>query len=292
MSYTQALRKAILADYPRELCCARSFLIGLMLPTAECIAGATVFDLVGDEASSYAARLIDTVYHVSATFSNRRGGGGARRVCFSSKAAEKLLTEASHDGFETDKRFKCPLCAQYFFRGLFLSCGMMCDPTSELRMEFTPKLRADILLHTFRGVGVLPLTAMRAGRTVLYFRSGTALLDMLGQMQLLDAMYALSDTLIIRDLKNQETRSTNCIVKNLRTSSAARAEQLTAIRRLQEKNLLSGLTDDLRRTALLLLENSDDSLAMLAMKSNPPVTKSGIYHRLLKIMEYAKEMQV
>ncbi|MDY3864803.1 MAG: DNA-binding protein WhiA [Eubacteriales bacterium] len=263
-----------------------------MLPTAECIAGATVFDLVGDEASSYAARLIDTVYHVSATFSNRRGGGGARRVCFSSKAAEKLLTEASHDGFETDKRFKCPLCAQYFFRGLFLSCGMMCDPTSELRMEFTPKLRADILLHTFRGVGVLPLTAMRAGRTVLYFRSGTALLDMLGQMQLLDAMYALSDTLIIRDLKNQETRSTNCIVKNLRTSSAARAEQLTAIRRLQEKNLLSGLTDDLRRTALLLLENSDDSLAMLAMKSNPPVTKSGIYHRLLKIMEYAKEMQV
>lgn len=127
MSYTQALRKAILADYPRELCCARSFLIGLMLPTAECIAGATVFDLVGDEASSYAARLIDTVYHVSATFSNRRGGGGARRVCFSSKAAEKLLTEASHDGFETDKRFKCLLCAQYFFRGLFLSCGMMCD---------------------------------------------------------------------------------------------------------------------------------------------------------------------
>ena len=84
MSYTQALRKAILADFPRELCCARSFLIGLMLPTAECIAGATVFDLVGDEASSYAARLIDTVYHVSATFSNRRGGGGARRVCFSS----------------------------------------------------------------------------------------------------------------------------------------------------------------------------------------------------------------
>ena len=281
MSYTQALRKAILADFPRELCCARSFLIGLMLPTAECIAGATVFDLVGDEASSYAARLIDTVYHVSATFSNRRGGGGARRVCFSSKAAEKLLTEASHDGFETDKRFKCLLCAQYFFRGLFLSCGMMCDPTSELRMEFTPKLRADILLHTFRGVGVLPLTAMRAGRTMLYFRSGTALLDMLGQMQLLDAMYALSDTLIIRDLKNQETRSTNCIVKNLRTSSVARAEQLTAIRRLQEKNLLSGLTDDLRRTALLLLENSDDSLAMLAMKSNPPVTKSGIYHRLL-----------
>ena len=292
MSYTQELRKAIIADSPREICCARSFLIGMMFPTAKRNDGETVFDVVGNESSAYAIRLIDTVYHVPATVYNRRGGGGARQIRFSSKAAEKLLTEASHNDFETEKRFKCPLCAQYFFRGLFLSCGMMCEPTSELRMEFTPKLRDFILLRTFREAGLVPLTATRAGRTVLYFRSGTSLLDMLGQMQLLDAMYALSDTLIIRDLKNQETRSTNCIVKNLRISSAARAEQLTAIRRLQEKNLLTGLTDDLRRTALLFLENSDDSLAVLALKSNPPVTKSGIYHRLLKIMDYAREMQI
>lgn len=292
MSYTQTLREAILSDFPREICCARSFLIGMMLPTAKCDDGETVFDVVGNESSVYATRLIDAVYHASAATGNRRGGGGARQVRFSSKAAEKLLTEASHDDFETDKRFKCPLCAQYFFRGLFLSCGMMCEPTTELRMEFTPKVRDPILLRSFCAAGLSPLTTTRAGRRVLYFRSGSSLLDMLGQMQLLDAMYALSDTLIIRDLKNQETRSTNCIVKNLRTSSAARAEQLTAIRRLQEKNLLTGLTDDLRRTALLLLENSDDSLAVLALKSNPPVTKSGIYHRLLKIMEYAKEMQI
>lgn len=291
MSYTQEIRKAITADQPRELCCARSALIGMMLPSARCEDDKTVFDLVGD-ATTYAVSLIERVYHTAATVRNRRGGGGARSVRFASKAADKLLTEADRDDFVVADRFKCPACSQSFFRGLFLSCGMMCEPQRELRMEFTVARRAGVLQSVFQTAGLSPLTTARGNRTVLYFRAGPSLMDMLGQMQLLDTMYELSDILIIRDLKNQETRSTNCIVKNLRSSSAARAEQLATVRRLLDKNLLSGLSDDLRRTALLLLENADDSLAGLAMKSNPPVTKSGIYHRLLKIMEYAKEMHV
>lgn len=291
MSYTQRIRKTIIANHPRELCCARSALIGMILPSARHDGEQTVFDLAG-ETSDYAIYLIERVYHTVATIRCRRGGGGARTVSFSSKAADKLLSEADRDGFSVSDRFKCPECAQNYFRGLFLSCGMMCEPQRELRMEFNVKVRAGIIRGVVQSSGLTPLETKRGDRTVLYFRSGTCLMDMLGQMQLLDTMYELSDTLIIRDLKNQETRSTNCIVKNLRISSAARAEQLAAVRRLRDKNLLSGLSDDLRRTALLLLENPDDSLAGLAMKSNPPVTKSGIYHRLLKIMEYAKEMQV
>lgn len=291
MSYTQEIRKAIIADQPRELCCARSALIGMMLPSARVEDGQTVFDLV-DDASAYAVSLIQRVYHTEAIVHNRRGGGGARRLCFASKAADKLLTEADRAGFAVADRFKCPVCGQYFFRGLFLSCGMMCEPQRELRMEFTVRARSDALRSAFQSAGLFPLISVRGNRTVLYIRAGSSLMDVLGQMQLLDALYELSDTLIIRDLKNQETRSTNCIVKNLRASSAARAEQLATVRRLREKNLLSGLSDDLRRTALLLLENPDDSLTGLAMKSNPPVTKSGIYHRLLKITEYAKEMHV
>lgn len=292
MSYTQEIRKAILTEYPRELCCARSSLIGMLLPSAHVISGETVFDLSGDKSVSYAIHLIDHIYHVPATVHTRRGGGGARYITFVSKAADKLISEADREDFTVLDRFKCPACAQYFFRGLFLSCGMMCDPKTELRMEYTPKVRIGVLRNAFLTAGLSPLCAKRGERDVLYFRSGSYLMDILGQMQLLDAMYALSDTLIIRDLKNQETRSTNCILKNLRTSSASRAEQLTIVRALKEKNLLSGLTDDLRRTALLLLENEDDSLAGLAMKSNPPVTKSGIYHRLLKIMKYAQEMNL
>lgn len=292
MSYTQELRKTISADRPRELCCARSSLIGMILASARGLAEVTAFDLAGDDCAAYAMDLIDRVYHVPAVVRNRRGGGGARCIQFVSKAADKLLSEAEHPGFSVAARFKCSSCAQYFFRGLFLACGMMCEPKSELRMEFTPKAHIPALRTAFLTAGLTPLETMRGGRTVFYFRSGSYLMDILGQMQLLDAMYALSDTLIIRDLKNQETRSTNCIVKNLRASSAVRAEQLAAVRMLKEKNLLSGLTDDLRRTAMLLLENGDDSLAGLAMKSNPPVTKSGMYHRLLKIMEYAKEMQL
>lgn len=290
MSHTLSIRKAIMESEPREPCCARSMLIGLLLQSGVAAGTEICFDVSGAPVAAYTARLIQRVYRAEASIRTRKGGGGARSVRFSSKAGEKLLTEADKPTFSVRERYKCPTCHTYFLQGAFLAAGRICDPIRELRLEFSPRYRIDALVRDLTEAGIPPLVATRGGRALCYYRSGAAIMDILGQMQLLDAMYAFSDTLIVRDLKNQETRSTNCIVKNLKASSTARAEQLSAVRALASRSLLSGLPDDLYDTAMLLLDHPDDSLAGLAQRSVPPISKSGIHHRLLRIMAYAKQV--
>lgn len=289
MSYAGELKTTILGDEPKDLCCARACLLGMTLPTAT-VAGDEISCALTVASSDFFRSLAERVYHTEISVENRRGGGGACRVSFRSKAAAKLLCDPTGDALTPTNIWKCPSCSTYFLRGLFLACGYICDPAKELRLEWSPGYRSEQIAVLLGELGFTPLRSKRARREVFFFRSGALLMDLLGKMQLLDAMYALSDALIIRDLKNQETRSTNCIIKNLRVSSDARTEQIKVVRRLRDKNLLTSLPDDLRRTAELLIENSDDSLAQLAMKSVPPLTKSGVYHRLLKIMRYAEEV--
>ena len=52
------------------------------------------------------------------------------------------------------------------------------------------------------------------------------------------------------------------------------------LRRLEEENLLSSLPDELSAAARLRLEYPEASLAHLAAMSVPPITKSGMNHRL------------
>ena len=47
------------------------------------------------------------------------------------------------------------------------------------------------------------------------------------------------------------------------------------------------LPQELRETALLRLEYDNDSLSVLAGRHVPPITKSGLTHRLRRIVEIA-----
>ena len=66
----------------------------------------------------------------------------------------------------------------------------------------------------------------------------------------------------------------------------AGARQTAAIRYLAEQELLLSLSDDLRYTAHLRLDNPETTLTELAAMHSPPITKSGLNHRLEKIMAF------
>jgi len=52
--------------------------------------------------------------------------------------------------------------------------------------------------------------------------------------------------------------------------------------------LFEAMPEELRYTALLREENPDVSLPELAQKHNPTLTKSGLNHRLQKIIAFAE----
>ena len=73
------------------------------------------------------------------------------------------------------------------------------------------------------------------------------------------------------------------------TSSAQ--NQIRAIRWFIDADLFSSLDEDLQATALLRLENPEASVQELADMHSKAVSKSGVYHRLQKIVSLCQKKQ-
>jgi DNA-binding protein WhiA len=74
--------------------------------------------------------------------------------------------------------------------------------------------------------------------------------------------------------------------------SVAAGRVVRVIERLAEDKLLSSLPEELESVARIRLENPEASLSQLASMTTPPITKSGLNHRLQKVMEYAARMGI
>ena len=87
----------------------------------------------------------------------------------------------------------------------------------------------------------------------------------------------------------QAARAANCDEHNGERMLDAAQKQAEAIRRLSLKQGLFTLPPALREIARLRLENPDLSLKELGEMLDPPVGKSGINHRMRRLMEIAGE---
>ena len=62
---------------------------------------------------------------------------------------------------------------------------------------------------------------------------------------------------------------------------------MSAIEYLRDNGLLDKLPEDVRKTASLRYDNPQASLSELSEMSMPKLTKSGMNHRLKRIVEFA-----
>ena len=88
-----------------------------------------------------------------------------------------------------------------------------------------------------------------------------------------------------RQLRGEENRATNCLTKNISKTVSAAVRQTEAIRALQKSGRLSQLPDGVQETAALRLQNPEASLEELRALHDPPITKSGLNHRLKRLLE-------
>ena len=63
------------------------------------------------------------------------------------------------------------------------------------------------------------------------------------------------------------------------------------IKLIQNKIGISSLPENLQEIALLRVENEDMSLKELGEMLNPPISKSGVNHRLKKIEQIANDLK-
>ena len=94
-----------------------------------------------------------------------------------------------------------------------------------------------------------------------------------------------------KQVRNQTNRQTNCDTANLGKTARANAQTLKAIRFLEEQGALKTLPEALQQAAARRLEYPDLSLAALCGCFDPPMSKSGLSHRMKKLEALADALR-
>ena len=187
---------------------------------------------------------------------------------------------------------ECDQCPAAFVRGAFLSCGTMTNPEVDYHLEFSvPFLNLSRDLVTLlRELGLSAKQARRAGGYVVYFKESESIEDCLTLMGATSAALELMGVKMVKDIRNNINRVTNCESANIDKTVAAAAVQSEALRKIERTVGLDALPEELREIAHLRLENPELSLRELGEALDRPLTRSGVNHRLRRILEFAEKL--
>ena len=292
MSFADTVRVDLLSVPIKKNCCRRSLICGLFLaavPDPE-QKGGSVARFGNAAIADFGAEQLQIQFSKEAT---RRKIGFCGKyyeeVSFASPSFRRQL-EHLHSPEVTDLSAvfgsQCGECNSAFLRGLFLSCGTMNDPQKPVHLEFSvPEACRATVAAFFEAIGYPARQMARKNRIGFYFKQSATVEDLMALMGAHRVIFDVINTRIEREIRNHENRATNCETRNLARMVSASAKQVEAIEHLVETGKLNNLSEELRETARLRLENPDSSLDELTLLHNPPITKSGLNHRLRRLLD-------
>lgn len=184
-------------------------------------------------------------------------------------------------------------CKRAYIRGAFICTGSVTDPEKNYHLEFsnTDYDHCVDLKKLILSFGIEAKIVERKNHYVLYIKEGEQIVDMLNIMSAHKALMELENVRIVKDLRNNLNRIVNCEAANINKVVSAAVKQINAIEYIRNTVGLNYLSPQLREMAKLRLEYPDMSLKELGTKLNPPVGKSGVNHRLSKIMKIEKQLK-
>lgn len=186
--------------------------------------------------------------------------------------------------------FKCQSCQAAFVRGVFLACGTVTNPDKSyhLEMSFSSEQLAENITSLLAEIGLEPKSTPRKNESILYYKDSESIESFLAYIGANTAAFTIMNKKIERELRSSANRIANGELANLGKTVAAAGDQIAAINALKASGEIERMPDELKITALLRLENFDATLSQLAALHDPPITKSGVNHRLKKIMEWGQ----
>ncbi len=182
-------------------------------------------------------------------------------------------------------------CQRAYIRAVFLSCGSVRDPSGGYTMEFafsdTEKAQAFRSILDKQAVPYHIRT--RRNDELVTLTDGETVADMLAMMGAPLSRLSFEDQRIIRGGSARATRALNCDTANLNRQLQKAEEQIRMIRVYETTRSLSTLPDSLAETARIRLEHPSASLEELGTYFTKQLTKSGVSHRMEKLMDKIKE---
>lgn len=209
----------------------------------------------------------------------------------------KLLSEFGHSADQFSLRINRAnisddCCFFSFVRGVFLACGTVSSPEKNYHLEFViPFLKlSNDLYSLLQEMGFEPKHVLRKGYHVIYFKDSESIEDLLTSMGATNSTLRLIGVKIQKDMRNRINRRVNFETANISRAVNAGGIQVDAIRKIEKEKGIDFLSPGLREVALLRLENPSASLNEMEELLEGKLSKSGINHRLNRIVKIAEEI--
>ena len=135
------------------------------------------------------------------------------------------------------------------------------------------------------------LKAKRNDKTVLYLRKSEAIEDFFANIGATSLAFDIMNSKINKELINIANRITNCDAANINKAVAAANKYNEVITKLIETKCISMLSPQLQEMAYKRIENKELSFLELGKQFAPPISKSGVHHRLEKILAFYEELK-
>lgn len=177
--------------------------------------------------------------------------------------------------------------------GAFLACGNVSDPEKSYHLEFAVREQplAEELGELLEGIAPGGRVIFRRGAYVLYYKECGQIEDILTLMGASRACLTMIDVEMLKEVRNQAMRATNCETANIDKTVKAASGQTADIQLILERQGLESLPDPLQEAALLRLEHPELSLRELAEVFPTPISRSGVHHRLAQLGRIAAKIR-
>lgn len=209
--------------------------------------------------------------------------------------AEKIVRKFGELSGQADSLLvKNSCCRRAYLRGAFLGCGSMSDPKKSYHMEFVLNYpeQAEQIREIIGDFGIEAKIVRRKKYYVVYVKEGSAIVDLLNVMEAHVSLMEFENQRILKEMRNSINRQVNCEAANIQKTVKAATRQVDDIQYIKEHYGFSNLPDSLREMAEVRLEYPDASLKELGEYLDPPVGKSGVNHRLMKLCELAEKLRI
>ena len=178
-----------------------------------------------------------------------------------------------------------PCCRLSFIRGALIAGGFVADPRGDFHLEIAVQGEqfARDLARLMRQIDVNARVNRRRGAFAVYGKSAEDVRRLLDAVGAERSVRILEDARAMKSVKNDVNRKVNAEHANQTRSAGAAQQQLELIAELEERGLRATLPQALRDFCDLREAYPDLSLRDLGAMCDPPLSKSALYHRVLRL---------
>lgn len=202
---------------------------------------------------------------------------------------EKLhLQDMQREYREEIMPFEC--CRISYIRGAFLGGGSVSDPKKNYHLEFDAHSReaAEYLKAEIKDVPVK--ITKRKNRYIVYIKGYEDIAALVGLIGAGTAAMEIYNISIEKEIRNGINRRVNCENANIDKVAKAYVKHMRAIEKINDTIGFDNLPKSLAEIAKIRMEYPDESLKELGERLTPPIGKSGVNHRLNRILEISKNI--